>query len=60
MTECAMCGQEINGLDIVAEGPSTGNPGVKFYHIGCVRRRERQRIASSTPDSLTEEAGERI
>lgn len=54
---CAMCHYPIRG-SIVTEGPTKDNPGTKHYHVGCVRRKERQRIASSTSKCSTEEAGE--
>ncbi len=58
MTICAMCNKPINSGHIVAEGPCKESPGTKFYHVGCVRLRERQRIASATPSRLPAEAGE--
>ena len=55
---CGYCNQPIQGHSIVAVGPSKGQPKTEFFHVGCVRRNERRRIASSTLGRPTQEAGE--
>jgi hypothetical protein len=34
---CTLCHQPILGGHLVTEGPSKGNPGIKFFHPGCVK-----------------------
>lgn len=57
MEQCAYCGKDITGDGIIAVGSSKDDPGVKFYHPGCPRRRLRQRIDSATPANLPAESG---
>ena len=53
---CEMCHQPIRN-HIYTVGSSRGNPGIKHYHLGCLKRQRRQRFAVASSSRSAAKAG---